>query len=147
MIEFDDLQKMNPSKAKGMGGADSSIHQLVTMIQGACGLDTDWAKAISYYALATHGLPNLKKFPILLLEGPPGTGKSTILGILGQITNGPSHIDGSVSRAELRDSLNDTHTALIEEADRVSERLVRNRYSDHTSRTVVKREAARGWTR
>ena len=60
MIEFDDLQKMNPSKAKGMGGADGSIHQLVTMIQGACGLDTDWAKAISYYALATHGLPNLK---------------------------------------------------------------------------------------
>ena len=147
MIEFDDLQKMNPSKAKGMGGADGSIHQLVTMIQGACGLDTDWAKAISYYALATHGLPNLKKFPILLLEGPPGTGKSTILGILGQITNGPSHIDGSVSRAELRDSLNDTHTALIEEADRVSEGLVRNRYSDQTSETVVKREAARGWNR
>ena len=117
------------------------------MIQGACGLDTNWAKAISYYALATHGLPNLKKFPILLLEGPPGTGKSTILGILGQITNGPSRIDGSVSRAELRDSLNGTHTAFIEEADRVSERLVRNRYSDHTSRTVVKRKAPRGWNR
>ena len=121
------------------------VNQMPTLIQAACGLDLNQAKSITYYAVATHGLPHLRIFPALFLQGAPATGKSTILDILEQLTYQPKRLDGSLSKAEFRDSLNDSPTVLIEEADQVNERQIRNRYSRSTSRTSVKRERRQGW--
>lgn len=121
------------------------IEELAELVQAACGLDLQRAKTLSYYALATHGLPNLLEFPVLAVQGPPGTGKSTILDILEQITYEPYRLDGSMSRAELRDSLKGKPTAIIEEADLVYERLILKRNARRTSKTSVKREVAKGW--
>ena len=121
------------------------VNQMPTLIQAACGLDLNQAKSITYYAVATHGLPHLRIFPALFLQGAPATGKSTILDILEQLTYQPKRLDGSLSKAEFRDSLNDSPTVLIEEADQVNERQIRNRYSRSTSKMSVKRERREGW--
>ena len=121
------------------------VNQVPLLIQAACGLDLNQAKSITYYAVATHGLTHLRLFPALFLQGAPATGKSTILDILEQLTYQPKRLDGSLSKAEFRDSLNDSPTVLIEEADQVNERQIRNRYSRSTSRTSVKRERRQGW--
>ena len=121
------------------------IGLLPTLIQAACGLGLGQAKAISYYAAATHGMLNLGVFPALVLQGPPATGKSTILDFLERLCFQPVKLEGSLSKAELRDSLNGRPTALIEEADYIREWLIRNRYSRRTSKTSVKRDRGHNW--
>ena len=121
------------------------VNQVPLLIQAACGLDLNQAKSITYYAVATHGLTHLRLFPALFLQGAPATGKSTILDILELLTYQPKRLDGSLSKAEFRDSLNDSPTVLIEEADQVNERQIRNRYSRSTSKMSVKRERRQGW--
>ena len=84
------------------------IGHLPPLIQAACGLDLIQAKSITYYAVATHGLTHLRLFPALFLQGAPARGKCTILDILEQLTYQPKRLDGSLSKAEFRDSLNDS---------------------------------------
>ena len=114
-------------------------------IQRATSLDENEAKTLVYYAMATYGLPQLQKFPILSLKGPNGTGKSTLQGILEQIVYRPRKIDGDVSDPALRDSLMNTPTALIEEADQVTEKLLIKRYARQSSKMVVKRPRGETW--
>lgn len=128
-----------------MGEIKIEVGQIPQLIQDACGLDLDQAKTITYYAIATHGLPRLRIFPTLFIQGAPATGKSTILDILELLTYQPKRLDGSLSKAELRDNLNNSPTVLIEEADQVNERQIRNRYSRSTSGSSVKRERRQGW--
>ncbi len=117
-------------------------------ITSASGLDINQAKTSVYWAIATHGINKLEIMPILVSEGGHGTGKSTLMKILRQICNAPIVIDGKVSKAELRDSLQPNTTALIEEADGVDERLILMRYARQTASTTVKRgSASKGWTR
>lgn len=123
------------------------VAPLLTLIEGTTGLEVNQAKTVVYFALATHGLPHLNKFPILTLYGPAGTGKTTLLGILKEIAHRPSWIDGKVSKAELRDSLDAETTALIDEADNVAEPWLVNRYSRQSASTSVKRERLSGWER
>ena len=117
-------------------------------ITSACGLDLNQAKTVVYWAIATHAIDKLERIPILILQGGHGTGKSTLMELLKQICHSPVPIDGKVSKAELRDSLKENTTALIEEADAVDERLILMRYARQTSGTTVKRgSASQGWTR
>jgi energy-coupling factor transporter ATP-binding protein EcfA2 len=134
-------------------GGDRMSIQIITnyatnAITSACGLDINQAKTIVYYAVATHGMGQLKIMPILVLLGGHGTGKSTLIDLLKQICHSPITIDGKVSKAELRDSLKSNTTALIEEADNLDERLILMRYARQTASTSVKRgSASQGWSR
>lgn len=124
------------------------ITNYANAIISACGLGLNTAKTVVYWAIATHAIDKLKIMPILVLQGGHGTGKSTLIGLLKQICHCPIHIDGRVSKAELRDSLKPNTTTLIEEADEVNESLIRNRYDRQTANTIVKRgSASQGWTR
>jgi energy-coupling factor transporter ATP-binding protein EcfA2 len=115
-------------------------------ITSACGLDTNQARTAVYWALATHAIDKLNIMPILAIFGGHGSGKSSLIACLQQIAHNPRHIDGKVSKAELRDSLKLNTTALIEEGDEVDERQILKRYSRQTSATSVKRgSAATGW--
>ncbi len=117
-------------------------------ITSACGVDTNQAKTMVYWAIATHAIDKLKIMPILVLQGGHGSGKSTLMEILKQICHSPIPIDGKVSQAELRDSLKPNGTALIEEADWINENWILKRYAKQTSSTTVKRgSASQGWTR
>ena len=109
------------------------------------GLDDDQAKTIIYYAVATYGLPQLDKFPLLGIYGPAGTGKTTILGILGDIAYKPTWLDGKVTRAVLRDSHRFDATVLIDEADDMHEELLVNTYSRQSAPTTVKRRGETDW--
>ena len=84
---------------------EESMQPLVELIQRTTGLDENQATTVVNCAIATHGLPKLEKFPILAFRGPAGTGKTTLLTILGDIAYAPVYIDGKVTTAVLRDSL------------------------------------------
>ena len=85
---------------------EAKVQGLVELIVSASGLDQNQAKTAVYYAIATYALPQLEKFPVLVFLGPAGTGKTTLLGIMGAISYNPSDIiDGKVSKSVLRDSL------------------------------------------
>lgn len=123
------------------------ISQYANSITQACGLDTNQAKTAVYWAVATHGIEKLNIMPILTIFGGHGSGKSSLIACLQQIVCNPRHIDGKLSKAELRDSLKLNTTALIEEGDEVDERQILKRYSRQTSSTSVKRgSAATGWS-
>lgn len=127
--------------AAGLAG----LKDLLELVGAATGLDEDQAKTLVYWAVGTHKLPDLDTFPILAFQGPPGTGKSTLLRILGHLTHRPKSLDGGITDAELRDSLESDATALLEEADNVRERRLLSRYSRQTSRTSVKRKTGDEW--
>jgi ABC-type cobalamin/Fe3+-siderophores transport system ATPase subunit len=136
---------------KQKGGIQMSL-QIITnyadAITSACGLDENQAKTVVYWATATHAIDKLKKMPILVIQGGYGSGKSTLIELLKQICRSPMFIDGKVSRAEFRDSLKPFTTALIEEADDISEDWILKRYDKNISSTSVKRGgASQGWTR
>jgi hypothetical protein len=121
---------------------DEMVEHYVKGVTAACGLDVNEAKTIIYYSIATHGIACIQMMPVLVLRGPQGTGKSTIMALLKQMVYSPRFIDGRVSSAVLRDNLKYETTALIEEADGVDEELLIKRYSRQTSGTVVKRGGA-----
>lgn len=124
------------------------INNYASAITSACGLDTNQAKTVVYWAIATHAIDKLNKMPILVIQGGYGSGKSTLIELLKQICHSPLVIDGKVSRAEFRDSLKPNTTALIEEADEISEDWILKRYDRQIANTTVKRgSASQGWTR
>jgi ATP-dependent Lon protease len=75
----------------------ATVEKLATLVQQAAGLDSYQAKMVVYYALATHSLMKLRLFPILVLYGPPGSGKTTILTILHRLAHEPRWLDGKAS--------------------------------------------------
>ena len=127
--------------------ANQTVSELAELIESTVGLEANQAKAIVFFAIATFALTQLEKFPIMAIYGPAGTGKTTILNILKQICRGPVQIDGKVTKAVLRDSLKSRTTALIDEADRIHEPWLVNRYSKQSSTTSVNKEGEQGWAK
>ena len=149
-------EKMTNSEQTGNDGFDPPsedhstplerrVDSLVQLIQSTTGLDGNDSKTVVYFAIATHALPNLEKFPILAIYGPAGTGKTTVLEILEQLVYQPIKIDGKVTKAVLRDKLLAETTALIDEADGIYEEWMVNRYSKGSVGVEVNREKQGGW--
>jgi len=117
------------------GGLDSQILPLIDLMQAVNGLDESQARTLTYFAIATYGLPELQIFPLLVISGVAGTGKTTILEVLKRITYKPCPqlIDGKSTSAVFRDSLNGLPTALIDEADEAPEKWLFKRYSRQSS--------------
>lgn len=123
------------------------VGALTELIMRTTGLTANQAKTVVYWATATYALPKLGKFPILAIQGPAGTGKTTILRILKEISFQPplELIDGHMSNPTMRDTLAGCDTALIDEPDKIFEKWLINRYSRQSSKTSVKREGDKGW--
>ncbi|MDD5095017.1 MAG: hypothetical protein PHV74_11660 [Dehalococcoidia bacterium] len=118
------------------------ISEYVGAVIGACGLDINQAKTVVYYAVVTHAMEKSDIMPVMVIMGPQGTGKSSLIEMIQKFTCRVYLINGRISYAELRDSLKPNTTALIEEADRINENLILGRYSRRTSATSVKRGGA-----
>ena len=125
---------------------EDQFDTLTQLIRETTGLDEDQAKTIVYYAIATYALPVLGKFPLLTIYGPAGTGKTTILQILKEISYKPVEIDGKATKAALRDSLKTNTTAIIDEADDMYEDWMVNRYSRESAKTPVKQKIFGEWS-
>lgn len=145
--------KHDCTPANGAGknqDAKQTIKELTDLIQSTNGLDENQAQTVIYFAIATYGLPHLGKFPLLVIYGPAGTGKTTILDVLSQLAFGTPKdlIPGDLTPAVLRDTLIDTPTALIDEADDVKEAMLRKRYSRQSSTSVVNQTGEQGgWSK
>jgi hypothetical protein len=124
-----------------------SLEPLIERVQTVSSLNTNEAKTVVFWAIATYGLPKLDTFPILVFRGPPGTGKSTLLDVVAELSHKPCRLDGKVTKAVLRDSFAPNTTAIVEEANRVYEPLILARYSKRTSGTSVNRKAPDEWKR
>lgn len=108
----------------------------VPAIMGASGITKEQAKTCLYYAVATYLIPDtLKRIPLLLIHGSHGTGKTSLLNQMVKMVNKPKKITAKTF-ATLRDSLNNTTTALIDEGDQIIEELLINRYDVKTSSVV-----------
>jgi len=106
----------------------------VPALMNASGITFDQTKTCFYYAMATYFLPDkLRRMPILAIMGAHGTGKTSLLKQLKRMVNVPELISAE-SKPILRDSLNATITALIDEGDKVNEGYLIKRYEKATSR-------------
>lgn len=132
----------------------SLLDQAVDTLLNSAGLEPEQAKLAVYYSIATWKMPQLDMFPILRFCGPPGTGKSSTMRVMGPWCCDPTTISGKrITVAALRDRLGEAHkgTALIEEADETAdakgcEELLSARCSPLTGQLQVKRaQNSRTW--
>ena len=148
-----DMNTENAKDPKSPQNSDpkKTVNALTELMHSTNGLDEGPARTIINFAIATYGLPQLEKFPILVVFGPAGTGKTTILEVLRQLAFGTSKelIPGDLTYAVLRDTFAATPTALIDEADEINESLLRKRYSKQSSMSITNSSNARsgGWSK
>ena len=122
------------------------LEEIIGEIVKVSGLSERQAKIVLYYAGATHGLLHLRKFPILCVQGEPGTGKSAILEILQVLCKGASKFTGrGTSEAAARDELPFLGTAIIEEADTIKEDHLFNRHDRSISKMPYKEAGEDGY--
>jgi hypothetical protein len=97
-----------------------------------------------YYAIATYYIKQFRTFPILLLRGNKGTGKSAALEQVSKMLDYVELIGGK-REAAVRDKLGDTPVAIIDEGDDVEslEKLLTWRYSRTTGQIEVNRAQIR----
>ena len=104
----------------------------IPAIMGASGIIKEQAKTCLYYSIATFLLPEkINRFPLLMIMGPHGTGKSDLLRQIGELVNEPKVISVQ-TKAALRDKLHNTITALIDEGGEIDEDLLIRRYDIET---------------
>jgi len=132
----------------------SAVDQAIATLLGSVGLMLEEAKLAVYYSIATWKMPRLDMFPILRFRGPPGTGKSSAMAVLGPWCCQPRWISGKrLTAAAFRDELAEAHkgTALVEEADETAddkgcEELLSARCSPSTGQLQFKRaQNSRNW--
>jgi hypothetical protein len=93
------------------------------MEQALCqstGLSERDRKTAIYWTLGTHALPRVSTFPLLVLFGKLGTGKSQTLSIVGNFAYRPGYLSlRGMTPATIRDKFAACHegTAVVEEAD------------------------------
>jgi len=116
---------------------DKAVHTLLT----ATGLSENEAKTVVYWAVATYGLEVLECFSLLLAQGQPETGKSTILKKIRELTD--AKFVSTTSPAEFRDILVKHPVVLIEEADTANEDLLLKRYARETGQVNIKSKGSK----
>lgn len=88
----------------GQNRIQKAAHLMNQILQRLTGLEDLARKIVVYYALATHAIERLNRFPILVLKGQMGTGKSATLVAIAQFAYRPNSFDpihGTGSRAVL----------------------------------------------
>lgn len=116
-------------------------------LQMSTGLRELDRKLVTYWTIATHMLPSIDTFPLLVLRGPIQTGKSQTLKIVSCFAHAPRKFTvGSSTFAVIRDEFSQSYegTAVIEEADAAKdgnlqlERFLSDRYQRDSGQLLVK---------
>ena len=119
------------------------------------GLQELQRKLVTYWTLATHMLPHVEVFPLLVLRGKMGTGKSETLNVIAKFAYQPHCFNlRSKTLSVIRDALVASHqgTAIIEEADQgwkddsTFERLLSDRYHRRSAETGKMEKSGDQWT-
>jgi hypothetical protein len=124
------------------------VDLLIQGLSAYTGLQDLDRKTIAYWAIATHSLPSLNTFPLLVLRGKMGTGKSQTLMTLRNFVRQaiPISLRG-MTAAAIRDKLAAAYegTAIVEEADHAwkdgeseFERMLSDRYQRTSAIAVHK---------
>jgi hypothetical protein len=125
-------------------------------LQLVTGLKDLERKLVVYWALGTHALRSVNAFPLLVLRGKMGTGKSQTERIINRFARKAHPFSlRSMTLAALRDELSDCYegTAIIEEADHAwhdgdanFERQLSDRYHRNSAEAALKRPSGeRDW--
>jgi hypothetical protein len=132
----------------------SVVEVMENVLHRVTGLDDFARRLVIYYTLATHALKHLKTFPLLVLKGPMGTGKSSCLEVIARLAYQPIQFSlRGRTLPTIRDKLAECHdgTAIIEEADQawkdaVFECMLSDRYQRNTAQTALKEsDGDGGW--
>ena len=119
------------------------------------GLQERKRKLVTYWTLATHMLPHVNKFPLLVLRGKMGTGKSDTLRVIEKFAHKPLCFSlGGNTLSVVRDKLVAAYqgSAIIEEADKgwkddsTFERLLSDRYHRQSAETGKMEKSGDKWT-
>lgn len=112
-------------------------------LKEATGLRESARKIIIYWTLATHSLPHVSTFPLIVLLGKMATGKSQTLHIIQNFARRPIRLSlRGMTTPTIRDKLVEAYngTAIVEEADfawrdadTTFERLLSDRYQRATA--------------
>ena len=130
----------------------SQLMQLALLF--STGLDEVSRKKVVYWTLATHALPHVQTFPLLVLVGKMGTGKSETLKIIGRFAHQPRTLSlRGMTLATIRDELAECQngTAIIEEADSawkdadIFEQLLSDRYQCASAKAAHKVRVGEDW--
>jgi len=143
-----------------MSKIQSKLATVVPLMQKALsestGLGERERKLVVYAVLATHALPYLDTFPVLVLLGKMGTGKSQTLMIVDNFSFRSCRMSlRGMTGPAIRDKFASCHegTAIVEEADAAwkdgdsnFERLISDRYQRATAEASLKEAAGeRRW--
>lgn len=142
---------LNSFRLDGKNSVETEIvgytEPYISALLGASGISLYQAKTCLYYAVATHYLPDkIDTMPILALIGVIGTGKTKLINQLRKMVKQPKTI-GAESQSTLRDELDGTVTALIDEGDKVYEDYLVRRYARDASKISYKlpNKDSNGW--
>jgi len=127
------------------------LNPAIEMFEKCTGLSHFDARTATYWTLATHAADELQIFPLLCVFGPAGTGKTTTLELIRNLSKnaGEQLLDGTeMTKAVIREDLNQITTAVIDEADGISEQQILKRYSRTSSKMKVNEpQEDGGWLR
>lgn len=123
----------------------------------ASGITLNQAKTCVYYAIDTYLLDRLKQIAILVILGPPATGKSSALEIIAKLVYRPKVIEAE-SIPTFRDKLANkrregdnaeasfsTCTSIIDEGHTVYEDYLIKRYDRNTAELSYKKKVGGRW--
>lgn len=99
---------------------DNAAACILACLDEGTGLSEFEQKLIAYYCIATHSVPHMDSFPLLVFKGPQGTGKSSALKVVCKVARAPKSISlRNSTQAAVRDELAGCYqgTAIIEEGD------------------------------
>lgn len=110
---------------------------------GASGITDEQAKICLLYAICTYR-DDLEKTPVFAVTGKTGTGKSNLLEQMALLVNEPKRATGTTD-ATVRNEMGDCRTYIIDEADKISERLLLCRAEKTLSKISVNEGTGHGW--
>src|SRR5438094_734511 len=125
----------------------AAVEVIDKLLAMSTGLGSLQRKTVAYYTLATHTLPKANSFPLLVLIGPMGTGKSETSRTVKAFAYRPRALAlRGMSPPAFRDELAEAHdgTAVIEEADagwrecKNYENLLSDRYHRDSAKVAIK---------
>lgn len=122
-----------------------SLEPYVEAMLGATGINKWQAQTCVLYALLTWHLNELEYMPALVWFGATGTGKSDGIQQMLYMVKDPKEITGK-TYATLRDELHQCSTALLDEGDKISEAILRNRTDKRQSTITHKRQHPSGFS-
>ncbi len=122
----------------------TKLEPFVHVLLGASGITEEQAKICLLYALCTYRT-DIRIIPILAIMGMTGTGKSVLLDQLLHFVNDPKVATGT-TYATIRNEIGNCRTYIIDEADRVSERLLLLRTDSSMSKMTYNVGTGQGWT-